>query len=61
VKLGGGSLVILKLSLPLDLRALRRDIDACFDAAREEQNYLVLDLPPTEMDKCRTLLELIGL
>lgn len=58
-KLAEGRLLSLKPALPLDLRALRRDIESWCDPGYKGEGYLILDAPPMVLEQCRILLELM--
>jgi hypothetical protein len=52
-------LVGLKPTMPLDLRALRKEVDAYYPQNNDEDGFLLLDVPPTALVQCRTLLDLL--
>ncbi len=57
-------LVCLKPAMPLDLRALRKEIDAYYpqnNNNNDEDGFLLLNLPPMALVQCRTLLDLLCL
>jgi hypothetical protein len=56
-----GRLVSLKPKLPLDLRALRSEIEFYYRQASGSKGYLFLDTPPGTLEQCRTLLNLLCL
>ncbi len=61
IELEEGRLVCLKLTIPLDLRALNKDIDAYYKQIHDRNGYLLLDAPLMALEQCRTLLDLICL
>jgi len=61
VERGEARLVCLKPTIPLDLRALRKEIDAYYPLNNDEDGFLLLNLPPAALVQCRTLLGLLCL